>query len=1267
MKFSNLIPLNRIALTILVATVVVMTGCTNSMTGATGWTTAAAMRVEVEVYKGPLSKSVIVQQGELAGLAEELERAMVGMRSGMVSNEPVLIVDAHGEPLVGYQKPFKKIGPGQVGNNYCRVTPTPGCQCDSVIDPECYCEVESVYIDNGSSECGLMAGVYNDLTKMIVEARGLQMALAPKSGLKELLTSYRQQEWRMIQLALDELTLHFNGTGTGASSPRGLSIRDAGWQTELKSKIQTLSAQIERLECDESVQCKSCGSKVCDVWALAEAGNELQSHLQKPGINSVSWVANKQWLKGFHLKVNKLAAALKNANQAPANWDVIFHYLDDLAKELKAVKAKGGELATPVTKLQSRYALTDAALKSYEKARDLEASTKDLTNDLQEIQTKLDDGADSARQIAADLKTATPSKTKGALNSKLVDAAAKAKNVETGMTGMATKADALVTDLAGLKPAGGASGDLLERRAKQLKGTLDAKKKLVTDFRTALDGLVEDTKPIVPDPASAGDANLAELILQVEILRAQAGTLQTRNQTDPDGLVNKATAAKELVETILDDETKKISEAMPAAEKSKIEAVKSDDFKAKTKALKPDISDSVTKANSALVAGQAAWDELNKLYDLTSGDLNDLAQALANVKPTQPGLTAKMANYEAVRKQIDTELGKLDKELSKWMDKDDQMVKDLSDPIKKTQVSLEKIEQSLKDLLEPGSTTNQALFDEAKLFGDALAAVNSQKGTTVSILGLKSRTNAVARSTAADWEKQIANLSQQSLDIRIAVEKNTAGGLVAELRDLLVQINSDDSGTIASAKAKLQEFTDSLDDLNGKGDSGSPGILSLKPFQDAQYRTVARTAGRLSSMLMAKATYWAQAHTTVSPKFLQARQTIVTFANLASEYSNQIGSRADALYLQTVGGQNRRMLALSNYLRDSQTTDFVNLYAWNHAVAPAIKEERSLNPFWADEKRDRVKILKRLFADTNWVKVNTVYASGRGDVSMALIKDDIGNWDLKSFDNDPGELMQAYKDVTLASLKTAASLAQGGVFGSAGGKVAEALQMTSLVSANGLGQGGAAGGFDVSRLRTRTLQNLNSLEQAADAKEKELADQLTAATKEKETKKSDADNAKTEVGKNPATPHDPAIVVSDTDKANAEAARTKALQVLTESRTTESSAETTEASATTLAEGALEEAHEILKGRLSRSANVTALADAAEKRLAADKAAAAEKAAKTAISDYRQLVKKQVEDEIKGYLAVITAMQEASTPQTSAPAVPGSAAAAASFGDILQQ
>lgn len=156
------------------------------------------------------------------------------------------------------------------------------------------------------------------------------------------------------------------------------------------------------------------------------------------------------------------------------------------------------------------------------------------------------------------------------------------------------------------------------------------------------------------------------------------------------------------------------------------------------------------------------------------------------------------------------------------------------------------------------------------------------------------------------------------------------------------------------------------------------------------------------------------------------------FAVMSSEFGNLIGSRVDSLMIQLYGygdAKNdngpivRSQMHLHKYLADSSVTKAPKLYDWYDAHAPFVIEEwKYLIPGFNANMAERIKIYETIFNDVYWSNVNTVYASGIGKVNMALIRDEIGNWNLKNFDNDPTELMSAYKDLTLQSIKTAKEL-----------------------------------------------------------------------------------------------------------------------------------------------------------------------------------------------------------------------------------------------------
>lgn len=259
---------------------------------------------------------------------------------------------------------------------------------------------------------------------------------------------------------------------------------------------------------------------------------------------------------------------------------------------------------------------------------------------------------------------------------------------------------------------------------------------------------------------------------------------------------------------------------------------------------------------------------------------------------------------------------------------------------------------------------------------------------------------------------------------------------------------------------------------------------------------------KFAMRLKAKAFYWAENQVVApagdpinGPGFLGlegriTRGVIVSFANLTSEYANQLGSRADALLKQVAGaggtpqtGLPRQYLPTATYLRDTNPTDFLNLYAWDRAVGLAKTEEWFPNPFYAlsnEETVDRVRGFKRLFSDHYWSKINTVYAGGQGQTSIALIRDDIGNWMLKSFENYPKELVEAYWGLTKAGVEGAAELVAVAASGGSGEAVDQLPKVLATVGRLMAGKvtppASIAASVDVKRLREQTLIKLQALQ-----------------------------------------------------------------------------------------------------------------------------------------------------------------------------------------------
>lgn len=204
-------------------------------------------------------------------------------------------------------------------------------------------------------------------------------------------------------------------------------------------------------------------------------------------------------------------------------------------------------------------------------------------------------------------------------------------------------------------------------------------------------------------------------------------------------------------------------------------------------------------------------------------------------------------------------------------------------------------------------------------------------------------------------------------------------------------------------------------------------VRDIAKIPKAFRRHLERVA-RLAAEMRAMTQYWSFALAGMNPHDRVVRGAMVAFANLAAQLGSQLGHRSDSL-LKQVKGQDRRMASLSVKLRNTSLSDFLNLYVWRRSTNLALLEDMILRPdtaFSSEETTDRVRAVERLYTSENWEKINQVYASGRGDVTMALIKDEIGNWDLKSFEADPSALLESYTNVGSELLAAAAGAVSGG-------------------------------------------------------------------------------------------------------------------------------------------------------------------------------------------------------------------------------------------------
>ncbi|QTL37861.1 hypothetical protein [Pseudoalteromonas viridis] len=222
---------------------------------------------------------------------------------------------------------------------------------------------------------------------------------------------------------------------------------------------------------------------------------------------------------------------------------------------------------------------------------------------------------------------------------------------------------------------------------------------------------------------------------------------------------------------------------------------------------------------------------------------------------------------------------------------------------------------------------------------------------------------------------------------------------------------------------------------------------------DSRYQACLNRIAKTGHMLRKGAEQWAATQMAILPKSKRVRIVVGRASVAAAELGNELVARADAIRHQENKGNNiehaASLLPTSMYLRGASGTDYLNMVDWMEAYP-----DREGDSWQAD---DRTRMVERLITDANWDQVNTAFARGNGDVGMVFVKDDIGNWNLKSYDNDPSELLQSYKQVGTTLLNEAVSLAKGS------SKLADLTANLSGItklnqSANQIMLNGAAGG-----------------------------------------------------------------------------------------------------------------------------------------------------------------------------------------------------------------
>lgn len=194
-------------------------------------------------------------------------------------------------------------------------------------------------------------------------------------------------------------------------------------------------------------------------------------------------------------------------------------------------------------------------------------------------------------------------------------------------------------------------------------------------------------------------------------------------------------------------------------------------------------------------------------------------------------------------------------------------------------------------------------------------------------------------------------------------------------------------------------------------------LLSEQPDSNGISEGIQTCLTRIANvgkLLTEGAEHWATTQVAVLSNSKRARIVIARAAVTAAELGNELIARTDAIVRQQKGENVADLMPTNMYLRDSEGTDYLNLFEWLDATPRKDKH-------WSTQSRTRM--IERLIADNNWSKINTAFAQGDGKVNMVFAKDGIGNWNLKNYDNDPSEMLDAYKKIGINLFTSAAKLA----------------------------------------------------------------------------------------------------------------------------------------------------------------------------------------------------------------------------------------------------
>ncbi len=1118
-------------------------------------TTAASMRVEVEVYKGPLSKTVPVQWGELEGLVD------VAVESLEVFGDAVckaIAVKYACTAECNSKDPSDSIDESSIQTcsakfmscaTWQRQTKKKNCSRDSVIG-------------------------YNILSRMHGDAEELQ------SDLKVLHSAVKRHNRRELDCHVGELASCDrrppNECGAAATGELAAGMT----RTCLETARGAARVILER---DQEIRTAAAtsGSSVKAARASTAAASEYMNRL------------------------NRIADANAFAHRLEKLLTTAFEDFMDIRDSIADVKAKT-DLLNP-----SQLGAVEPG--------DVMTALESALDDTQRLVDRVRKALTDRRSTSSDLVDALGN---------IDDPAAKV---------IADAATELSRDIsASVSSIGSAMASVVEG---------------VDDVRKALEAQV----------ALPGPQPLVELRAHLARARDHAGRLNDQPPADPiQPMIEDLTTAASKVRKILamenDDKTVREVAGLQEGEtelttvitgriQTRLEDVgmlrglKYDDLEA--------IHLSLTRASGSASALAFAGVQ-EKLTELTV-ELNRIIEQTQRMRPAPD--SQELDRYADSLKEA-AETLRAGPPTGRRVQLDG-MVKDNRGPLAELANALDKAVTHLGAVVSaprvPSTETRTQLHAD---LGELVALAKDPKLRSFrevkgELRAPATRLSSLLERAASEAERHRAEVSRQ---------RDSLVGIEQGLDLLLAQVRSQRTA-LGEAVMKLEDAETKTNEL-----SSATGGVRDSMLEAASRENVVEQAGRVAAKLKAKGFYWAETHTGLAPSDRYVRIAMAAFTNLVSELSNQIESRADALQwqLDEDGGINARELPLSMYLRDAEPTDFLNLYTWNRAAAPALFEDMLLHPldaFSSDETADRVRVIERLFADHNWGRINTVYGSGQGKFAMALVKDEVGNWNLKSFESDPSELVDAYKDLTLAAINKMRKALSGQKL-----PTADLLHLTGNLARGQVG--GDSGRFDVSdaeRLHARVLEEIEAIGVRAATTQEGLANKHADAKQEADRSAVDARAAKEKAESAELLGHASTCTAEDScttevTRDKAEGARTEAFKAEIRVQDMSEGVAASAASVTALANKAVEHARdaETKAAMVTSPADSAAIANAA--RLSAERAEAYARAATAgaalagalvdrdrvaaAIAEHRVAVIAQIRDVLNDHAAVIGMLLE---------------------------